>query len=74
MINTKATVSFDSEETLIKKARNAILAGAQQKAATMKCNEHEQSATVALDGDRSFRISACCEPFASEVRQAIFKK
>ena len=73
-LNAKATVKFDCEQEFLKKAQNTILAGAQKKAATMQCKEHEQSATVALEDGGSFRVSGCCKPFIAEVQQTIFKK
>jgi hypothetical protein len=56
MFTAKATVRFDSGQEIRRKVNNTILEGAQKKANSMRCREHDQTATVSLANDSTFRV------------------
>ena len=67
---------FDAE-AILALAREKLLSEARDRARFLRCREHGQGADISIEaaGNASaLRISACCESFASEVRQTVFKK
>ncbi len=59
----KASASFRPNGDMGEKIRQTALAKAQRKVHSLRCAEHGNSVSVALDGDRVNLSGWCCEKF-----------